>query len=37
MTAEIAAEIPSATELVELYRSVGWTADTNDPEALRFG
>ncbi|MDQ7876884.1 GNAT family N-acetyltransferase [Microbacterium sp. QXD-8] len=34
MTVEITAEIPSATELVELYRAVGWTAYTNDPEGL---
>lgn len=34
MTFAIAAEIPEPAELVELYRSVGWTAYTDDPRRL---
>ena len=34
MTATITAELPAASELVDLYRSVGWTAYTRDPERL---
>lgn len=34
MTFTITAELPAATELVDLYRSVGWTAYTDDAERL---
>ncbi|WP_372456931.1 GNAT family N-acetyltransferase [Microbacterium allomyrinae] len=34
VTFVIAAEIPAAAELVELYRSAGWTAYTDDPQRL---
>lgn len=34
MTFTIADEIPAADEIVALYRSVGWTAYTADPDRL---
>lgn len=34
MTFSISADTPDPAELVELYRSVGWTAYTDDPEKL---
>ena len=34
MPFSIAADVPDPAELVELYRSVGWTAYTEDPGKL---
>jgi GNAT superfamily N-acetyltransferase len=30
----ISAEVPAASEILDLYREVGWTAYTKDPDAL---